>query len=66
MPDMDGYSLARALRNGPSGAAIYLVAITGWGQQEDRLRSQEAGFDEHLTKPVDPDTLNELLGRRRA
>jgi CheY-like chemotaxis protein len=66
MPDMDGYALARALRQMPGGAAIYLVAVTGWGQQEDRQRSQAAGFDEHLTKPVDPEALTALLTNLRA
>lgn len=66
MPDMDGYALARALRQTPAGATIYLVAVTGWGQQEDRQRSNAAGFDEHLTKPVDPEALTALLTNLRA
>jgi CheY-like chemotaxis protein len=61
MPDMDGYALARALRQTDGGAALYLVAVTGWGQQEDRARSDAAGFNRHLTKPVDPDDLSALL-----
>jgi two-component system CheB/CheR fusion protein len=57
MPRMSGFEVARWLRRQPWGAAIRLVAVTGWGQDEDRRRSREAGFDSHLTKPVDPDEL---------
>src|SRR5690606_16950347 len=60
MPEMDGYELARELRS-RRGAALTLVALTGWGQEHDRRRSAEAGFDHHLTKPVDPSLLNDLL-----
>lgn len=52
MPGMDGYELARRLRAMPELAGLVLVAVTGWGQEEDRRRSREAGFDHHLTKPV--------------
>ena len=55
LPGMNGYELARRLRLDPAFGNIVLIAVTGWGQQEDRQRSHEAGFDEHLTKPVDPD-----------
>jgi PAS domain S-box-containing protein len=57
MPRMSGFEVARWLRRQPWGAAIRLIAVTGWGQEEDRRRSREAGFDRHLTKPVDPDEL---------
>ncbi|HSJ97845.1 MAG TPA: PAS domain-containing protein, partial [Myxococcota bacterium] len=60
MPKMDGYELARELRS-RHGRAITLVALTGWGQEHDRRRSAEAGFDFHLTKPLDPNLLNDLL-----
>jgi len=60
MPEMDGYELARELRR-RYGRAIALVALTGWGQENDRRRSAEAGFDFHLTKPLDPNLLNDLL-----
>jgi CheY-like chemotaxis protein len=60
MPEMDGFELARQLR-GRFGRAIALVALTGWGQENDRRRSAEAGFDFHLTKPLDPNLLNDLL-----
>jgi PAS domain S-box-containing protein len=70
MPVMDGYEVARRLRELPAGQQVYLVAVTGWGQPEDRRRTQEAGFDHHLIKPVDPGAVRELLAqvfeRRRA
>jgi PAS domain S-box-containing protein len=53
LPGMDGYTVARAFRSRPELGHPILVAVTGWGGPEDRLRSKEAGFDEHLTKPVD-------------
>jgi CheY-like chemotaxis protein len=53
MPGMDGYEVARALRANPGVGNPVLVAVTGWGDAEDRLKSKAAGFDEHLTKPVD-------------
>jgi PAS domain S-box-containing protein len=60
MPGADGYQVARAMRE-RYGKNITLVALTGWGQENDRERSTDAGFDYHLTKPVDPGLLNELL-----
>jgi CheY-like chemotaxis protein len=56
LPGMDGYELARRLR-AEGLAGDLLVSVTGYGQDEDRRKAQEAGFDHHLTKPVDPDTL---------
>ncbi|KAB8042534.1 response regulator [Janthinobacterium aquaticum] len=53
LPDMDGYAVAQALRATDGFASVTLVALTGWGSEQDRLRSSEAGFDLHLTKPVD-------------
>ncbi len=61
MPGMNGYELARHIRQEAWGRDVLLVAVTGWGQQEDRERSRAAGFDHHLTKPVDPDALQGLL-----
>jgi signal transduction histidine kinase len=61
LPGMSGYELARRLRHEPGGDAVLLVALTGWGQAEDRRRSTEAGFDHHLTKPADPASLKGLL-----
>jgi PAS domain S-box-containing protein len=61
MPGMDGYEVARRLRGEPWGQQVRLVALTGWGQAEDRRRTREAGFDHHFTKPVDPKAVRELL-----
>jgi CheY-like chemotaxis protein len=63
MPDMSGYEVARALRAEPWATGVTLIALTGWGQDSDRRRAIEAGFDHHLIKPVDPDRLAELIVR---
>jgi CheY-like chemotaxis protein len=63
MPRMDGYEAARRLRQFPWAAGVVIVALTGWGQDEDKRRSEEAGFDRHLIKPVDPNALEALLGQ---
>jgi CheY-like chemotaxis protein len=62
LPGMDGYELARRIR-AQRGAEPILVAVTGYGQADDQRRSREAGFDAHLTKPVMPDHLAEVLAR---
>ncbi len=64
LPDMSGYDVARALRERPGGARLLLVALTGWGAEDDRARSRAAGFDHHLTKPADPETVERLLAER--
>ena len=61
LPKMNGYEAARRIRQQAFGKGIVLIAITGWGQDTDRCRSKEAGFDHHLVKPIDPDALMELL-----
>jgi PAS domain S-box-containing protein len=61
LPRMNGYEACRRIREQPWGRDLVLVALTGWGQEEDRNRSREAGFDAHLVKPVDHDVLLELL-----
>ncbi len=61
MPDMSGYEVARALRQDPWATDVQLIALTGWGQDDDRRRALEAGFDHHLTKPVDFDQLGRLI-----
>lgn len=61
LPKMNGYEVARCIRKEPWGKEIVLIAVTGWGQEEDRRKSQEAGFDQHMIKPVDPSALMELL-----
>jgi CheY-like chemotaxis protein len=58
---MNGYDVARRLRQRPGLDRLMLVAMTGWGQAEDRRRSHEAGFDHHLIKPVEPEALSRLL-----
>jgi len=63
LPDMSGHQLAQRLRAEPWGADLQLIAITGWGQEDDRRKSLEAGFDQHLTKPVDPEQLISLIVR---
>ena len=61
LPDIDGYQLARSIRAAPWGQSAYLVAVTGWGQEQDRRRASEVGFDHHLTKPVEAEALDSLL-----
>lgn len=61
MPRMDGYEAARRLRQEAWGQSVVLVALTGWGQDEDKRRCEAAGFDHHLIKPVDPAALEALL-----
>jgi CheY-like chemotaxis protein len=63
MPGMNGYDVARELRARRRGA-VRLVAVSGWGGEADVQRAREAGFDRHLTKPVDPAVLSEALARR--
>jgi CheY-like chemotaxis protein/anti-sigma regulatory factor (Ser/Thr protein kinase) len=61
LPGMDGYQVASALRHDPETASVRLIAVSGYGQEEDRRRARTAGFDRHLTKPVDPEELLQLL-----
>jgi PAS domain S-box-containing protein len=61
LPGLNGYEVCRRLRQRPWGSQVMLVAVTGWGQDVDRHRSREAGFDTHVVKPVDPDRLMRLL-----
>jgi CheY-like chemotaxis protein len=63
MPGIDGYEVARGIRAQPWGRGMTLVALTGWGQESDRSRSRDAGFDSHLVKPVDLDVLIAMLAR---
>jgi PAS domain S-box-containing protein len=62
LPGMDGYEVARAVRREPRLREVVLVALTGYGREEDRERALAAGFDRHLVKPVEPGTLRELVG----
>ena len=61
LPGMDGYEVAEKLRELPHAKDAVLIAITGYGQEDDRLRSQRAGIDHHLVKPVAPDALRDLI-----
>jgi CheY-like chemotaxis protein len=61
LPGIDGYEVARRLRQEPVMAGALLIAMTGYGQERDRRMSSEAGFDHHLVKPVDPAVLQKLL-----
>jgi CheY-like chemotaxis protein len=61
MPGMSGYEVARAIRATPEAGNPVLVALTGWGGESDRVRSKNAGFDEHLTKPADISAIEKLL-----
>jgi PAS domain S-box-containing protein len=61
LPKLDGYEVSRRIREQAWGQAMVLVALTGWGQEEDRGRSRDAGFDEHLFKPVHPNALMRML-----
>ena len=61
LPKLSGYEVARRIRQEPWGREMILIAVTGWGQEEDKQHSKEAGFDHHLVKPVDPAGLTELL-----
>ena len=61
LPKLNGRDAARRIREQPWGTNMVLVALTGWGQDEDRRRSKEAGFDHHIVKPVDYAELNKLL-----
>jgi CheY-like chemotaxis protein len=61
MPGLNGYDACREIRRQPWSNGVVIVALTGWGQEEDKRRSREAGFDQHLVKPVEPTALDRLL-----
>jgi CheY-like chemotaxis protein len=63
LPDVDGYEIARRLKADPATRHLWLLAVTGYGTQDDRRRALAAGFDEHLAKPVEPDELETFLQR---
>lgn len=63
LPGMDGYEVARRVRRDPHLKQVVLVALTGYGREEDRQQAMEAGFDYHLVKPVNPDALHGLVAR---
>jgi two-component system CheB/CheR fusion protein len=66
LPGMNGYEVARRLRQEDTEGKLRLIALTGYGQPRDRELAREAGFDRHLTKPVDPETLSQALSARSA
>jgi CheY-like chemotaxis protein len=66
LPGMDGYEVAKQMRNLPGLQKALMIAVTGYGQADDRARSKAAGFDHHLVKPVDPEILSALLATLRA
>jgi CheY-like chemotaxis protein len=66
MPEMDGYEVAKRIRERPEFDDVMLIALTGWGQDDDRRRAHEAGFDHHLVKPADISSLQELLQSRQS
>jgi CheY-like chemotaxis protein/two-component sensor histidine kinase len=65
LPDLDGYEVARRMRASTAGKKVLLLAVTGWGQVGDKQRAVAAGFDDHLTKPVDSESLSRLLEQKR-
>jgi CheY-like chemotaxis protein len=63
LPDMTGYEVARRIRREAWGRHAVLIALTGWGQEDDKQKALSAGFDEHFTKPMDPEVLERTLAR---
>jgi CheY-like chemotaxis protein len=61
LPKLNGYEACRHIRQQPRGKELIIIAQTGWGQDEDRRRTHEAGFDHHMVKPVDPAALIKML-----
>jgi CheY-like chemotaxis protein len=64
MPGLNGYEVAQQVRAQPWGAKPLIIAATGWGQEQDRQKAAEAGFDLHLIKPFDPQILTDLIAQR--
>jgi len=63
MPGLNGYEIARSIRRAPHGRDVTLIAVTGWGQENDKAQASEAGFNHHFTKPVEPEAITALLSR---
>lgn len=61
MPELDGYEVARRIRHESWGREMMLIAVTGWGEADDKRRAIAAGFDRHMTKPIDPEELERLM-----
>jgi CheY-like chemotaxis protein len=64
LPEIDGYEVARRLRQDPKTKHVLLIAVSGYGQGTDRERSRDAGFDAHMVKPVDPEEIQRILASR--
>jgi CheY-like chemotaxis protein len=65
LPQLNGYEVARRIRRDHHDTGILLIAVTGWGQQQDKQTAVAAGFDHHFTKPVDPRELQRVLSQQR-
>jgi CheY-like chemotaxis protein len=65
LPEMDGYDTARMIRELPALKEVLIIAVTGWGQEEDKEKGKQAGFDHHVVKPADSATLMQLLSGAR-
>lgn len=65
LPKLNGYEVAQRIREHAWGASMFLIAVTGWGQEEDRQRSSEVGLNVHMVKPVEPAALERLLAELR-
>ena len=66
LPKLNGYEVAQRIRNTSWGKSMFLIAVTGWGQEEDRQRSSEVGLNVHMVKPVEPAALERLLAELRS
>src|ERR671912_2532174 len=66
LPKLNGYEVAQRIRESAWGQAMFLIAVTGWGQEEDRQRSSEVGLNVHMVKPVEPAVLERLLSELRS
>src|ERR671912_733115 len=66
LPKLNGYEVAQRIREKPWGVSMFLIAVTGWGQDEDRARSSEVGLNVHMVKPVEPAALERLLSELRS
>jgi CheY-like chemotaxis protein len=66
LPKLNGYEVAQRIRSAEWGGSMFLIAVTGWGQDEDRQRSSEVGLNLHMVKPVEPAALEKLLGSLRS
>jgi CheY-like chemotaxis protein len=66
LPKLNGYEVAQRIREQAWGTSMYLIAVTGWGQDEDRQRSSEVGLNQHMVKPVEPAALEKLLAELRS